>query len=169
MRHFIKSKIVFVSLNSQIHRRTHSLFDLRNTITNMALPPLLTNYVPIPGTFTLLSSNCSFLRSRHPCQIIYFDIPIRPSLTVAVLTDSYKTTHYLQYPEAKKFVAVSPLFCMYQHHPSMPSFPSEINTKNCSSLHPTPPHRNNSMENSVVDTTTTKKTLALCGMAYATF
>lgn len=30
-------------------------------------------------------------------------------LPCAVLTDSYKATHYLQYPDSKKFVAVSPL------------------------------------------------------------
>ncbi len=28
-------------------------------------------------------------------------------LPISVLTDSYKTTHYLQYPDCKKMVAVS--------------------------------------------------------------
>jgi hypothetical protein len=43
-------------------------------------------------------------------------------LPISVLTDSYKATHFLQYPEAKKMVAVS------RHYLYLMLFPDRLST-----------------------------------------
>ena len=46
--------------------------------------------------------------SRRKSQKVAMDAaePLLSFLPMSILTDSYKTTHYLQYPESRKMVAV---------------------------------------------------------------
>lgn len=46
-------------------------------------------------------------RSRHVKSEAHTPEPVLSLLPISILTDSYKTTHFLQYPDSQKMVAVS--------------------------------------------------------------
>ena len=46
-------------------------------------------------------------RSRHVKSEAHAPESVSSLLPISILTDSYKTTHFLQYPDSQKMVAVS--------------------------------------------------------------
>lgn len=48
-------------------------------------------------------------RSPHARSDVHAQQTVLSLLPISILTDSYKTTHFLQYPQSRKMVAVSRL------------------------------------------------------------
>lgn len=55
----------------------------------------------------LLNSNAEHARSQNTNAQPRAVEPLQLMLPISLLTDSYKTTHFLQYPKSRKMVAVS--------------------------------------------------------------
>ena len=53
-------------------------------------------------------ANAEHTRSLYPTAQPPAVEPLQLMLPISLLTDSYKTTHFLQYPKSRKMVAVSP-------------------------------------------------------------
>lgn len=53
------------------------------------------------------SVSCAQRRGYTPVRAMMGTSPLHALLPISVLTDSYKATHFMQYPDTKKMVAVS--------------------------------------------------------------